>query len=256
MFTRLYIAIFALVLIFFSPSSTAKTLTLNIAVASNFAATAKQLSVVFEQQHNVKLQWITGATGTLFQQIKHGAPYDVFLAADEERPRKLADTGELTMQSLSPFAIGQLAVYSTKQIPTDIKQLKQTLPALQRIAIANPRFAPYGLAAKAWLEEQALWQDNKRYILGLNVAQTFQQTRSGAVDIGFVALSQLIVHNLPFTLLEVDDSLLTQYGGVLARSQHQSIANSYLNFLTSEPIQRQLSALGYKPILSVSGESR
>ncbi|NMP32134.1 molybdate ABC transporter substrate-binding protein [Thalassotalea sp. M1531] len=240
-----------LICILFSFTIQAKQQSLRVAVASNFASIAKQLAQDFEQEHQVKIHWITGATGTLYQQIRHGAPYDVIFAADKLRPQTLADNGKLLDQSLLPYAIGQLSLYSAKYPNMSNQELIHQLPNFDRVAIANPDTAPYGKAAKQWLVTNGLWSKLEgKTVVGINVGQTFLQVRSKGADIGFVASSQLIATGIkerPVTLKDVQQ--LTQYAGVLKGSKQAKLALALINYFRQPSTQNKLANLGYLPVV-------
>ncbi|WP_448214139.1 molybdate ABC transporter substrate-binding protein [Colwellia sp. MEBiC06753] len=250
---RVCVTLLLLFCAFFNALASAESLqaiTLRVAVASNFVNTAKALTTEFEQNHQVKLQWISGATGTLFQQISHGAPFDVFFAADKLHPIKLAQQGLLVSNSVNPYTIGQLSIAAPNMASLSLQELPQLLTKAKRIAIANPRTAPYGKVAKLWLQNNQLWNEVVgKTIVGSNVAQTFQQTRSKAVDFGFVATSQVL--QLPFAsniLTLAAPEMLSQYAGVVSRSENQLLATALIDYFRSPQIQSRLSTMGYLPI--------
>ncbi|REL25798.1 molybdate ABC transporter substrate-binding protein [Thalassotalea euphylliae] len=246
--------ILPLLTVFVATHATAQTV-LRAAVASNFTASAQQLAKPFEQTHKVKIHWISGASGGLYQQIRHGAPFDVFFSADKERPARLVNEGFVDAATLAPYAIGQLAIYSANNASLTANDLATSdvlsKPfAAKRIALANPDTAPYGKAAKSWLEKQGLWQHYRtKVIVGSNVSQTFQQTHSGAVDFGFVAVSQLIAHNITASKITLDDQyMLSQYAGVVTRSKQQALAKQLIAYFRAPAQQSKLEALGYLPV--------
>jgi len=233
---------------------------LRIAVASNFAPVLAKLLPKFTTQTGIKTQVISGATGALFQQIRHGAPFDVFLAADAIRPQQLAQQNLIVKNSIKSYAIGQLALYSatnliensvkTKTLSTKmaIITLKKNSP--QRLAIANPNTAPYGLAAKQCLQHLGLWQYYKnKLIVGININQTFQQIRSQAVNLGIVAYSQLKLNKLSGVLLPEDSyATIKQQFVILKSSQNIIQAKAFSQFLLSENSQTKIYKLGYKKV--------
>jgi len=165
---------------------------LRIAVAANFAPVLKKLIPEFTAQTNIETQVISAASGTLFQQIKHGAPFDIFLSADTQRPQRLSDSQLIIENSLQTYAYGQLAFWSATKQHSTLTSFLESIPTEQRLAIANPEIAPYGKAAKETLITLGLWQTlQNKLIRGNNVNQTFQQVRSRAVNLGIVSFSQL-----------------------------------------------------------------
>ncbi|WP_286265100.1 molybdate ABC transporter substrate-binding protein [Thalassotalea atypica] len=221
--------------------------TLRVATAANFAPTLRTLTPHFETSYGIKIQIISAATGTLYQQIKHGAPFDLFLSADSQRPEKLVEENYALAHSLTPYAIGQLSFYSEKYPELSFEQYCAQPDKFGRLAIANPRFAPYGIAAQQALQFKSVWNKiNRSLILGINVNQTFQQTRSIAASVGIVAASQLRQHNLrlqpiPLTYYQP----IVQKAAILQSSHNPKSAQQFINYLTSDAIQKRLATLGY-----------
>lgn len=216
---------------------------IKIAVASNFNPVAKKLIKEFEAQYpEFKLTLISGATGTLYQQIRHGAPFDMLLSADSIHPTKLVSDGFAVRNNQRTYAIGQLALYSSKQLVLSTKILAQDI---DRIAIANPDIAPYGKAAKQLLESLGFWQKYKnRRITGININQTFQQVRSGAVPIGVVAQSQLTLNHLDGLTLntELHEPLIQQ---LVILNKAPKSAQIFAEFLLSDSAQKLIVESGY-----------
>lgn len=179
-----------LLLLFLAPVSGADTV--RVAVASNVAAAAEAIAERFEatSEHSVTLS--RGSTGKHYAQIRHGAPFQVFLAADERRPRLLAESGKAVEGSRATYARGRLVLWSPGESLVDPQGQVLASDGFAYLAIANPRLAPYGRAAKQVLEKRGLWETLEgRRVMGENIAQTFQFVRSGNAPLGFVALSQL-----------------------------------------------------------------
>ncbi len=171
---------------------------LRIAVAANFKITLKQLIQLYQQQrHQQQRPPITSkissaSTGTLYTQIIRGAPFDLFFAADVDRPQRLVQEGKTLSKAPYIYARGQLVFW----MPTpsiDLATMPAGLTKIQgRIAIANPKTAPYGLAAKTLLEKASLWTPLHGHLIqGNNISQAFQYVQSGAAEAGFVAAAQL-----------------------------------------------------------------
>ena len=152
---------------------------LRIAVASNFTPVLKTLLAEFHQQTNINTQIISGATGALFLQIKHGAPFDIFISADSVRPELLEQQNIIVANSRKTYALGQLALLSmnSKAQLSDLALILQETP--KHFAIANPKLAPYGKAAKQTLQHLGIWQQYQgKLITGININQTFAQYSS------------------------------------------------------------------------------
>ena len=167
---------------------------LNLAVASNFAGAVALLVERFEAQRGHHVSVSLGSTGKQYAQIIHGAPFDLFLAADVERPKRLEDVGHAIKDTRMTYAIGELIIWAPGRERLDLPSAL-TSPAIGRIAIANPRLAPYGRAAREALESLGLWDDVRpRLVRGENIAQAFQFVYSGNADVGLVAGAQLVAH--------------------------------------------------------------
>jgi molybdate transport system substrate-binding protein len=166
---------------------------INVAVANNFADTLRVLAEVFAAGTGHEVVISPGSTGKHYAQIRSGAPYDLFLAADVRRPRLLEQEGLAIPGSRFTYAIGQLVLWSAKTGLIDPGGQVLDQDDFRYLAIANPRLAPYGLAARETLENLGRWDAlQSRLVRGENVSQTFQFVHSGNADLGFVALSQVI----------------------------------------------------------------
>ena len=247
--------LFTLVLLSISSKGqcSAETPPLRIAVAANFSPILTKLIPQFSQQSQIPVQIISGASGTLFLQISHGAPFDIFLSADSARPQKLKDNGLIITGSLQTYAYGQLALWATNNEVVPLESLAHLLThslsnsSNQRFAIANPTTAPYGKAAKETLETLNLWQQVKNNLVtGININQTFQQIRSQSVTIGMVANSQLILNQLTGTVIPSHyHQPIKQQLVILKSSKQIKNAKTFSRFLLSNRVQQQLKTLGY-----------
>ncbi len=176
---------------FFMPVAVADEL--NVAVASNFQPAARELADLFAVQQGHKVVLLAGSTGKHYAQICNGAPVDVFLAADQARPQRMEKEGKIVVGTRKVYALGVLMLWSVDPDLIDANGfiLRQP-PSAARLAMANPKLAPYGLAAQQVLQHMKLWPIYKnRIVMGENVGQTFQFAQSGAAAFGFVARSQL-----------------------------------------------------------------
>lgn len=178
-----------LLLLLFSGSLQAAEL--RVAVASNFLKTAQRLAEEFNYETGHRLIISSGSTGKLYMQIRAGAPYDLFLAADAERPTLLETEDRILPGSRKTYALGQLALWSrTEGIALDAGYLKQYPPA--RLALANAATAPYGRAAEEALAALGLQDLPSQKVRGENIGQTYQLVYSGGAEMGLVAYSQVV----------------------------------------------------------------
>lgn len=163
-----------------------------VAVAANFTAPIQAIAKDFEKDTGHKLVAAFGATGQFYAQIKNGAPFEVFLAADDSTPAKLEQEKEIVEGSRFTYAIGTLALWSAKPGYVDDKGEVLKKNDFQHLSIANPKAAPYGLAATQVLDKLKLTEATKGKIVeGQNITQAFQFVSTGNAELGFVALSQI-----------------------------------------------------------------
>lgn len=169
-----------------------KTRFARIAVASNFAESARVLADEFKKSHNAEIEFTPGSTGKQYAQIINGAPFDAFLSADAARPARLESEGRGVAGTRFTYALGRLALWSARADFVDANGEVLRGDAFTHLAIAKPDLAPYGAAAQSTLEHLKLWDGvQSRLVFGENISQTFQFVESGNAEIGFVAWSQV-----------------------------------------------------------------
>tara|TARA_B100000767_G_scaffold142977_1_gene135052 strand:- start:1960 stop:2685 length:726 start_codon:yes stop_codon:yes gene_type:complete len=181
-----------LVVALWSAGTNAPADEVRVAVASNFSTAMESLVVAFEETsvHTVVLSF--GSTGKHYAQIKNGAPFDVFLAADAARPALLEEQGLTHVGSRTTYATGKLVLWTSKSDLNDIQDTLLSSTDIGYLAVANPKLSPYGMAAQQVLVELGLWPIlQMRLVRGENIGQTFQFVHSGNAELGFVAYSQL-----------------------------------------------------------------
>lgn len=163
-----------------------------VAVAANFTAPIQAIAADFEKDTGHKLVASYGATGQFYTQIKNGAPFEVFLAADDTTPAKLEKEGDTVAGSRFTYAVGTLALWSAKDGYVDAKGEVLKANQYQHLSIANPKAAPYGLAATQVLAKLKLTEATQAKIVeGQNISQAYQFVSTGNAELGFVALSQI-----------------------------------------------------------------
>ncbi len=222
-----------------------------IAVAANFAVPAGALAGEFSRSTGHTLAVSPGSTGKLYAQVRNGAPFDVLLAADEETPRRMEREELAVPGSRFTYALGKLALWSPTNGFVDDKGEILKRGTFKRLAIANPRLAPYGAAAVETMKRLGVWgllED--RLVEGENIAQAFQFVASGNADLGFVALSQitgrgtaragsywLVPHSLHAPLRQ--DAVL------LAAGAQNPAARDFLAYLRGGRARELIGAYGY-----------
>ncbi len=226
--------------------------TVTVAVAANFLATSKILAHQFEQESHDKVLLSAGSTGKLYAQIRHGAPYDVFLAADKRRPKLLESEGVALKGSRFTYAIGRLALWSPKSGLVDTAGAVLRGSSIQKLAIANPKTAPYGAAAQQVLQKMYVWQQySGRIVRGEDVGQTWQFVSTGNADAGFIALAQITLANgnrRSGSLWLVPQQMYTpieQQAVTLKRAQGNAAAHAFTAFLRSKQARAEISRQGY-----------
>lgn len=224
--------------------------TVHVAVASNFTPVLEVLVDEFEREQAYKVVISTGSTGSLYTQITLGAPYNIFLAADQKRPAALeASTPDLVAERFT-YATGQLVLWSPADVPVDETSLSSA--NMRRLAIANPKLAPYGRAAMEVLDATGHAETVRtKIVLAENVGQVLVFTQTRNADLGFVALAQTL--SMPRAAQGSywlpDQSLYTavkQDAVLLDNASGNPAALAFWAFLKSEKVQTRIGELGYK----------
>jgi len=165
----------------------------SVAVAANYIQVFKELAVIFEAKTGLKVEATYASSGTLYSQIMNGAPYDLYLSADEDRPGRLYKEGRAEKPFV--YAQGRLVLWSAGKDFCRAEDWRQSLQrqSAGKIAIANPLTAPYGMAAKSVLEDARLWDVlQNRLVFAQDIAQTFQYAFTGAVEAAFCSSSSVL----------------------------------------------------------------
>lgn len=166
---------------------------IRVAVATNFAETMQALVAEFEANSDHEVLLSSGATGSHYAQIKNGAPFDAFFAADAERPRLLEDEGVAVAGSRFRYAVGRLMLWSPRAEYVDADGRVLETGDFRHLAIANPELAPYGAAAREVLTARGLWETlEPRLVRGQDIGQTYSFVHTGNAELGFVAYAQLV----------------------------------------------------------------
>jgi molybdate transport system substrate-binding protein len=224
---------------------TARADDVTVAVAANFLGTLQQLAPQYEQASGHHLVISSASSGQLYGQIKQGAPFDVFLSADSDRPKLLESDGLGVAGSRFTYAVGTLVLWSPRAgaVDADCKVLRS--PQLHMLAIADPKNAPYGAAAQQVLTAMGLWDPlNAAHHIAIaqDINQSFQFAASGNAEMAFIAKSQLTTPNplnqgSPGSTCEPPASQyaqIAQDGIVLSHSTHQAAAQAFTHWLASD----------------------
>jgi molybdate transport system substrate-binding protein len=219
----------------------------NVAVAANFTDAANEIAAVFKEKTGHEAILSFGSTGQFYTQITQDAPFEVFLAADDERPRKAVEEGFAVPGSQFTYAIGTLVLWS--QDP-DLVQGEQTLKAgdFAKIAIANPKAAPYGTAAVQTMRALGVYdQLEPKIVQGNNISQTFQFVETGNAELGFIALAQ-VVQRAEGSRWVVPDGLhepIRQDAVLLKKGADSEAALAFMEFLKGPEAVAIIGEFGY-----------
>ncbi|WP_026971403.1 molybdate ABC transporter substrate-binding protein [Aliagarivorans marinus] len=224
----------------------------SVAVAANFTKVAQELQQQFEaeSEHSVSLSF--GSTGSLYAQVINGAPFDIFLAADARRPSLLVEEGLVDSEQHFTYAIGQLVLWSKQGYGEDVQQALYNPQDFEHIVIANPKTAPYGEQALAVMEALGVYGSLQASVVeSNNIAQTYQYIEGGIVDLGFVALSQVIKSQTmtPEYAWVVPQELyapIKQDAVLLKTSEDNPAAQAFFEFLRSEQALNTIHSYGYR----------
>lgn len=216
-----------------------------VAVAANFTTVAEQLAPLFEAATGHGVTYSFGATGQLYAQITQGAPFDVLLAADNERPARAVEEGRGVAGTVFTYAIGRLALYSTS---LDLADGEAVLRAgeFEHIAISDPQTAPYGRAAMETVAALGLTAAiTPRLVTAENISQALQFVETGNAELGFVALSQVAGKTAAWIVPPGYHQPIRQDAVLLTAGQLNPAAIAFIDFLRSDAAVDVIEAAGY-----------
>ena len=244
---------FAIILFIMCAVSPVNAEEIAVAAASDLNFAIKEVIGVFEQQtgHRVKLS--LGSSGNFYAQLQQGAPFDLYFSADIGYPKKLEEAGLTVPGSLYRYAVGRVVLWAPKSSPVDVSQGLTVLKEarVKKIAIANPKHAPYGRAAVAAMEHAQVYAEVKdRLVLGENISQAAQFIESGACDVGIIALSLALAPAMRSagSYWEIPAEAhppLEQGAAILKQSKHQELAKNFLAFLQGPQGQEIMIRYGF-----------
>jgi molybdate transport system substrate-binding protein len=251
-----------LILIFvFSPSVKAGDNIL-IAAASNLRFAMHEICQAFQEIHpTIQTKVSYGSSGNFLAQIKQGAPFDIFFSADTTYPKLLEQEGYTVKGMQKVYAVGKIVLWVKKNSLVDPDKGLQAviLPKVKKLAIANPKHAPYGRAAEESLRYYGMWEKAKeKLIYGENISQTAQFVHTGSADAGIIALSLAVsprmLHEGRYWVIPVESySDIEQVYAVLQKGKGGKSIRKFLNFLEGEDGIKILSKYGF--VIPDSGEN-
>jgi molybdate transport system substrate-binding protein len=241
----------ALLLLVAAVSVPAFAAEVQVAVAANFTAPMKVIAAQFEQDTGHKVLASYGATGKFYAQIQNGAPFDILLAADDETPARLDKENATAPQSRFTYAIGKLVLWSPKEGVVDAKGDILKTGKFDHIAVANPKLAPYGLAAQETLQKLNLFTTlQPKFVTGENIGQTYQFVASAATPLGFVAMSQVYEDNQlksgsAWVVSSTMYSPIRQDAVVLTRGAGKPAVTAFIRYLKGDKAKAVIRSYGY-----------
>lgn len=224
-----------------------------VAVAANFTAPMKLIASGFEKDTGHKAVLTFGATGKFYAQISNGAPFEVFLAADDETPARLEKEGTAVNGSRFTYATGKLALWSAQPGMVDAQGDVLKKGNFQKIAIAAPKLAPYGAAAVETMSKLGLQAAlEPKLVVGESIGQAFSFVSTGNAELGFVALSQVyeggkIKSGSAWIVPANLHSPILQDAVLLAKARDNKAAIQLMAFLKTEKAKAVIRSFGYEP---------
>ena len=222
------------------------------AVAANFSEAAERLADDFGRAAGRRVTLASGSTGKLYAQIRNGAPFDVFLAADRLRPELLERDGQAEPGSRITYAVGRLTLWSADPNLIDADGSKTLRGArFRRLAAANPELAPYGAAARQTLRALGLHDAlRSRIVTGENIGQTHALVATGNAELGFVALAYVLSprNRLRGSRWDVPQRLhdpIRQDAVLLRRGRNNAAARAFLAYLRTAEARAIIQSFGY-----------
>lgn len=224
---------------------------LKVAVAANFLKTIETLSKNFEQQTGHTIKVSGGPTGKLYAQIENGAPFDIFFSADQKSTKKLEDDGKIKLGSRFVYAQGRLSLWMPN-VPAGVEASEVLKKGdFKHIALANPKAAPYGVAAEQTLKKLGLLEALRpKFVMGENIGQTYQFVATGNAQMGFVAHSYTVdpkhVNKGSYWLVPLSfHSPLDQDVVILKKAENSKVAQAFIDYVKSAEGKKIIEASGY-----------
>ncbi|WP_373017305.1 molybdate ABC transporter substrate-binding protein [Thiomicrorhabdus sp.] len=227
--------------------------TAKIAVAANFTKTIEEVGKAFEKETGHQVKFSFGPTGKLYAQIKNGAPFDAFFGADERRPKKTIEDGIGLAESYFVYAQGQIVLYSAdypvKEQPLEVLKAAE----FKHLAVANPKTAPYGERAVAYLKSKGLYDGVKsKLVNGESIAHAFQYVATHNAEIGFVAMSQVVDPQSPvyqkgeyWVVPQADYKPINQGAIITKRGKDNVAVQAFMKFIKTPKAIAIIKKFGY-----------
>lgn len=229
---------------------------ITVAVASNFMLVFEALITDFERLNlGSEVVLVSGSSGKIYAQIKHGAPFDIFMSADQDKPLRLVKEGLAIPETRFTYAVGSLVLWSANSdlINNSGDILKKS--AFNKLALANSKLAPYGLAAEQVLAQLGILDASRsKWVQGENIAQTYQFVETKNADLGFVAKSQVwkrgrLVSGSAWVIPPELYSGIKQDAVTLKAAKNNKLAKKMMYYLQSSEVRSKIEAYGYQSVV-------
>jgi molybdate transport system substrate-binding protein len=226
---------------------------ITIAAASDLNFAFRDIVAEYEKTTGNHVRLSLGSSGNFYAQIQNGAPFDIYFSADIAYPRKLEEAGLTVPGSLYPYAIGRMVLWAGKESHLELSKGLEILrePTIKKIAIANPKHAPYGRAAVAAMEHAQVYDRIKdKLVLGENISQAAQFVESGAADVGIIALSLALAPPMQaagrYWEIPADAHTPIEQGAVILKGvKNQEHAKAFLSFVLGVEGQATMKRYGF-----------
>ena len=229
-------------------TTTASSDEITVAAAADLTPAFEELGRQFESTTRTKVVFVFGSTGMLTRQIENGAPFDLFAAANVSYIDELDQKGLIIPDSKTIYARGRITLWTTNESPIRLQSIADLAqPEVQRIAIANPDHAPYGLAAKQALQSAGVWDRvQPKLVYGDNIRQTLQYAQTGNVEVAIVALSLSVQSNGRWSLIPEElHQPIDQALAVMKTTRKEQAARAFANFINSPQGKAVMKKYGF-----------
>ncbi len=226
---------------------------ITVAAAADLQFAMQDVAAQFQKETGKEVKMIYGSSGSFFQQLENGAPFDMFFSANLDYPKKLESAGLTEPGSYYEYAKGKIVVWVLKDSTLDVSSGIHSLlnPSIKKIAVANPQHAPYGQAAVAAMQKEGIYDEVKdKFVLGENISQTASFVTSGSADVGVVALSLALSPNMKdkgryFEVPAGDYPAIQQACVILGSSKNKDTAKQFLSFIKTAAAADTLKRYGF-----------
>ncbi len=242
-----------LVLFVWLPSRQAAAEEITVAAAADLTFVFPEIAAKFQKETGDTAKASFGSSGNFFSQIQNGAPFDLFFSADIGYPKKLQDAGLVEPDTFYEYAVGKLVLWVPRASSLDLQKGLEVLtdPKIHKIAIANPKHAPYGRATVAAMKHETIYDKvSGKLVMGENISQAAQFVQSGNADVGLLALSLALAPNLKdkgrYELIPTSDyPPIEQAVVVVKSSQKKEAAKKFLAFIKTPAIVSLMRDYGF-----------